>query len=170
MRRRTCRVSRVFGRVTQNLFQRENPTISIGAFTDKNHQPTQDEITEAIGSRLPAWQELVQFIRHTYPSDEDFRFLYGKRYGWALRFRIRGQLLTSLYPAEGGFTVQINLSQAAIEQTYQMELGGNVQSVIARAHPYPEGRWLFIPVRSADDIRDIHRLLALRVETKRLQG
>jgi hypothetical protein len=50
-----------------------------------------------------------------------------------------------------------------------MELGEHVQEVIAEANPYPEGRWLFIPVRSADDIRDIRQLLALRVETKRLQ-
>ena len=81
-----------------------------------------------------------------YPSDEDFRFLYGKQYGWALRFRIRGQLLTSLYPAVEGFTVQINLSPAAVEQAQQMNLGANVQGAIARATPYPEGRWLFIPV------------------------
>ena len=51
-----------------------------------------------------------------------------------------------------------------------MELGENVQAAIARATPYPEGRWLFIPVRSADEIRDIQRLLALRVEAKGLQG
>jgi hypothetical protein len=50
-----------------------------------------------------------------------------------------------------------------------MKLGKNVQEVIARANPYPEGRWLFIPVKSADDIRDIQQLLALRAETKRLQ-
>ena len=142
--------------------------MSIGAFTDKKYQPAEDEILKVIGPKLSTWQELIRFIRENYPSDEDFRFLYGKKYGWALRFRIRGQLLTSLYPAEGGFTVQINLSQAAIERALGMELGQNVREVIARANPYPEGRWLFIPVRSPDDIRDIHQLLALRVETKRL--
>jgi hypothetical protein len=143
--------------------------MSIGAFTDKEYQPTEDQVLKMIGPKRSTWEELVQFIRKNYPSDEDFKFLYGKKYGWALRFRIRGQLLTSLYPTEGGFTVQINLGPAAIEQAQRMELGENVQEVIARAHPYPEGRWLFIPVRSADDIRDIQQLLALRVETKRLQ-
>lgn len=144
--------------------------MSYGAFTDKKHQPTEAEIQAAIGSQLSAWQELIRFIRENYPADEDFKFLYGKQYGWALRFRIRGQLLTSLYPADEGFTVQINLSPAAVEQTQGMKLGDNVQGAIARATPYPEGRWLFIPVRSADEVRDIQRLLALRVETKRLQA
>ena len=80
--------------------------MSYGAFTDKKHQPTEAGIQASIGSQLSAWQELIRFIRENYPSDEDFRFLYGKQYGWALRFRIRGQLLTSLYPADEGFTVR----------------------------------------------------------------
>lgn len=143
--------------------------MSIGVFVDKKNQPSEDEIHQAISSKLSEWQELIQFIRDKYPSDEDFKFLYGKKYGWALRFRNRGQLLTSLYPTEGGFTVQINLGTAAIEQAQNMNLGENVGEVIAKATPYPEGRWLFIPVKSEDDIRDIHQLLALRVETKRLR-
>ena len=143
--------------------------MSIGAFVDKKHQPSEEEIHQVIGPRLPIWEELVRFIREHYPSDEDFKFLYGKKYGWALRFRKRGQLLTSLYPTEGGVTVQINLGPAAIEQTRNMELGENVQGVIEKATPYPEGRWLFIPIKSEDDVRDVYQLLALRVETKRLR-
>jgi hypothetical protein len=68
-----------------------------------------------------------------------------------------------------GFTVQVNLNPAAIDQAQRMNLGENVQTAIERANPYPEGRWLFVPVGSADDMKDIQRLLALRVETKRLR-
>jgi hypothetical protein len=32
---------------------------------------------------------------------------------------------------------------------------------IARAHPYPEGRWLFISVKSEQDLQDAKRLLVL---------
>ncbi len=143
--------------------------MSIGAFVDKKYQPSEDEIHRVIGPKLSVWQELVEFIREHYPSDEDFKFLYGKKYGWALRFRKRRQLLTSLYPTESGFTVQINLGPAAIEQTKNMGLGENVREVIEKATPYSEGRWLFISVKSEEDVRDIHQLLALRVETKRLR-
>jgi len=144
--------------------------MSYGAFTDKKHEPAEAEIQAVLGSQLSTWQEVIRFIRENYPSDENFGFLYGKQYGWALRFRIRGQLLTSLFPVDEGFTVQINLSPVAVEQAQQMNLGANVQGALARATPYPEGRWLFIPVGPADDIGDIRRLLALRVETKRLQA
>jgi hypothetical protein len=143
--------------------------MSIGLFTDKNHQPTDAEIFEAIGKMLPAWQVLVKFIRENYTVQEDFKFLYGKKYGWALRFRINGKLLTSFYPTQNGFTAQVILNPAAIKQAQSMKLGKNVQRAITKAHPYPEGRWLFIPVESKNDIRDIQRLLALRSQTKRHQ-
>lgn len=143
--------------------------MSIGVFTNKNHKPTNTEVFGAIGSMLPVWQVLVKFIRENYAVQEDFKFLYGKKYGWALRFRINGKLLTSLYPTQNGFTAQVNLSPAAVKQAQSMKLGKNVQQAIAKAHPYPEGRWLFVPVESRNDVRDIQHLLTLRSETKRFQ-
>ena len=143
--------------------------MGIGLFTDKGHQPTESQVLEAIGPKLPLWHALVRFVREQYPVQEDFKFLYGRNYGWALRFRIKGKLLVSLYPTQGGFTAQINLSSAAIEKAQSMKLSKNVQQAMARAHPYPEGRWLFIPVESEQDMRDIQRLMALRVDAKRLQ-
>ena len=142
--------------------------MSIGIFTDKGDCPTEAQILETIDSRLPLWHELIRHVRELYPVQEDFKFLYGKTYGWALRFRIKKQLLVSLFPTQGGFTAQVNLSPEAIEKTLSMNMSGNVQRAIARAHPYPEGRWLFIPVESDEDVCDVKRLVAMRAEAKRL--
>ena len=142
--------------------------MSVGLFTDKQRPPSVEELRAAIGERLPLWERLVAHLRATYPAQEDLKFMYGRKYGWALRFRIGAQLLTSLYPTQGGFTVQVNLGPAAVEHALDMGLGANMQGAIARAHPYPEGRWLFVPVESEDDRRDVERLVALRAETKRL--
>ena len=142
--------------------------MSIGAFTDKKQRPTEAEIRSMMGAGLPDWDELVQYVREQYAPDEELRFMYGKKYGWALRFQMRAKLLTSFYPTEGGLTVQINLGPEAVDRALQMDLGENVLSVINRATAYSEGRWLFIPVKTPQDIQDIQRLIALRVETKRL--
>ena len=138
--------------------------MSYGFFIDKKHQPTESEIAATIGPMFPLWKELVQFIRDNYPVKEDFKYLYGKKYGWALRFRIKGKLLTSLYPAQNYFTVQIILSLEAIEKAKLMNLNKNVQQAIEKAHPYLEGRWLFVPVESEIETLDIKHLLSLRSE------
>jgi hypothetical protein len=142
--------------------------MAFSIFSNKKDRPSGEEINTALGAMLPAWDSLVRYIREMYPVEEDFKFMYGKKYGWARYFRIRGKLLTSLYPNKGYFVVQVNLPPAAVELALQMSFGGNVQSAIGRATPYPEGRWVFVPVGESDAIGDIHRLLALRVETKRL--
>ncbi len=136
--------------------------MSIGAFTDKQHEPTESDIHETIGLKLPLWDELICHIKDTYTPAEDFAFLYGKNYGWGWRFRTKGKLLTAFYPSSGGFTVQIILSPEDIETVQAMDAGKNVQQAIERANPYPEGRWLFIPVESPVDLVDIRRLLELR--------
>jgi hypothetical protein len=140
--------------------------MGIGLFTDKGHPPSDTEILAAVGPKLDLWQRLLQFIRTSYRAQEDLKFMYGHPYGWALRFRARGKLLTALYPTDSGFTVQIILSTAAIEQAQRLALGPHVQGVIAQAHPYPEGRWLFIPVEAERDAGDIEQLLPLRAHTK----
>jgi hypothetical protein len=141
--------------------------MSVGVFTDRNHPPTESEIGEAIGPMLPAWQMLAQHIRERYLPEGNLKFLYGKSYGWAWRFRVKGKLLTALYPTKSGFTVQIILSPPAIEQAERMKLGKNVRQAIADANPYPEGRWLFIRVESSGDVRDVQRLFALKTGMKR---
>ncbi len=136
--------------------------MSIGAFTEKNHQPTRTEVVEVLGAMLQRWQALVQHIRATFHGQEDLKFCYGKQYGWALRFRIKGSLLTALYPARNGFVVQVILSRPALEQAQALTLGDAARQAIARAKPYPEGKWLFIPVQSEQDLRDVQSLLALK--------
>ena len=74
--------------------------MSIGAFTDKKQRPSETEIRDMMGTGLSDWDELVQFVREKYSPEEEFRFLYGKKYGWALRFQMRRKLLTSFYPTE----------------------------------------------------------------------
>lgn len=136
--------------------------MSFSAFTDKNYQPAQDEMEAVIGPKIVEWKQIIQFIRVNFFSQEDLKFLYGKKYGWAIRFRIKGKLLTSLYPTEGGFTVQIILSQKDIDKGLGMGLGENVREVIEKASSYPEGKWLFIEIKSSEDIRDVKSLLSIK--------
>ena len=138
--------------------------MSIGIFTKREHQPTDAEMRRAVGPKLAHWESLLLVIQEQYAVRKDIKFMYGDKYGWALRFRIRERLFTSFYPTQSGFTVQVILRPEAINRAHQMKLGKSVQQVIARAHPYPEGRWLFVPVKSAKDVQDVQQLLALRVE------
>ena len=55
-----------------------------------------------------------------------------------------------------------------MEQARSIADGSGVPLAIERAMPYPEGRWLFIPVVSEVDLHDVQSLLALRAREKRI--
>ena len=142
--------------------------MGIGIFTDKSIQPTEAQVHEAVGPRIQLWHDLIRFAQNQYPVQQDFKFLYGKSYGWAVRFRVKGQLLVSLFPTQGGFVAQVNLSPKDVEAALALNVSKNVQAAIDGAQPYPEGRWLFIPVETEEDLGDVKRLVEMRADTKRL--
>ena len=135
--------------------------MTIGIFTDKQQPPAPEEILAMLGRSRSAWENLTQFVRETYSHQEDLRF-YGKNYGWAVRFRKSGKSLIAFYPAQDSFTVQIILGEAAVAQALALKIGRQVRQIIEAAHTFAEGRWLFIPVKTAKDIKDIQVLLSLK--------
>jgi hypothetical protein len=133
----------------------------VGAFVEKQHQPTMREVFASIGSKKGLWKNLERFVAENYQSKRDFAF-YGKNYGWALRFRKAGKALLSMYPGEGSFTAQIVLGETPAKKASSLRLGRNARNVLGRAHQFPEGRWLFIRVSVKQDLRDIQQLLLLK--------
>jgi len=139
--------------------------MSIGVFNQKECRPEGSEISAAVGPALEAWNELSQWMKESLSAQQDLKYMYGKKYGWARRFQIRSSLLTALYPTQNGFTAQVILNHAALEQVARLKFGVSVKQAINRAHPYAEGKWLFIPVASERDAEDVKRLLRLKIET-----
>jgi hypothetical protein len=142
--------------------------VTIGAFTDKQHQPAIDEVFESLGPTRLAWESLVEHVSAAYRVQSDFRF-YGKSYGWAQRIRRCGKALLSLYPRRGGFTVQIVLPESGVQAALLRNLGPSASRAIAAANVYTEGRWLFVDVESAGDVEDVKTLLDLKVRPARPQ-
>jgi hypothetical protein len=136
--------------------------MSIGAFTDKLCEPSDSDVVRLLGSSYHRWSLLVEHLRCRVKAKEDFAFLYGKGYGWALRFRHKGKLLTSLFPNEGFFTVQVNLNEAHLTQVGQLQLHKNARAAIEKANLYPEGKWVFSPVRSDIDLKDVLQLIDVK--------
>jgi len=143
--------------------------MAVGTFIDKLHQPTMKEILASIGSKRELWDSLERFVAENYRTKRDFAF-YGKNYGWAVRFRKTGKALLSMYPGEDSFTVQIVLGETPAKKASSLKLGKNVRNVLKNAHEFPEGRWLFIKVRSKRDLHDVQQLLLVKERPKSSLG
>lgn len=136
--------------------------MSIGAFTNKNCRPQDADVLQALGSGQKRWSSLIDYLQANFRPKEDFAFLYGKGYGWALRFRSKGRLLTSIFPNNGYFTVQLILSTTQVADIGRVPLHKNALAALSAANLYAEGKWLFVSVRSDADLKDVLRLLQLK--------
>ena len=72
--------------------------MTIGLFADKEYQPTEMAVLEALGAKRPLWEELKQFIADNYPIPGEWNF-GGKNYGWNLWYRKSGKTLVTLAAA-----------------------------------------------------------------------
>jgi hypothetical protein len=135
--------------------------MSIGAFFDKDHQPTPREISAALGPRQPLWQRLTQFISDHYQLSGEWSF-GGQKYGWNLWYRRSGKTLVSLYPQSNYFVAQIVLGKDHVEKAFPLRLGKNVRTVLEETPQLHDGRWLFIKVRTEKDVKDLQELLEIK--------
>ncbi len=134
-----------------------------GAFLDRTREPSRASVLETLGRARAAWDDLEAHLTETYALEGSFHFMYGPRFGWAIRFQRSGRLVMAIYPNRGKFTAQVVLGQAQVAAAQRLDLSPRVMAVLKAATSYPEGRWLFIPVTSLRGARELRPLLALKV-------
>jgi hypothetical protein len=139
--------------------------MSKGSFTDKNHEPSEDEIFEALALVKPLWDDLRGFIEDNYKISGELKF-YGKNFGWAVRYRKSGRVLVSMYPGTDEFTVQIILNGKEVEKAMELSLEPDTMKVIGETEPISEGKWIYLNVTSETGLRDVEDLISVRSPLK----
>lgn len=140
--------------------------MTIGVFTDKAIKPTEVQVRSALGPTQGMWLSLLEYVRERHSVQEEFKFCYGKKYGWAHQVRRKGKLLVTLYPNAGHFVVQVILSGTALHDTERLGLHQNALHAIEASTEYSEGRWLFIPVEGGSDLADVKNLLDVKTAAR----
>ena len=138
--------------------------MSYSVFADKQTRPTSDEVRQALGSVWQEWTSLLEFLSSHFRPQEDFRFLYGNNYGWAVRFREKGKLLTALFPNRDHFIALVILNTKQLDCAKRLKFGSGTREAIGSANLYSEGKWLFVPVSGSSDVEDVQTLLELKAQ------
>ena len=136
---------------------------AFGGFVDKARRPTRANYLKILARARAAWDDLEAHLAETYRLTGVLHFMYGEWFGWALRFRRGGRFVVALYPNRGRLTAQIVLGRSQVAAASAMDLAPSVTKVLAAAKDYPEGRWLFIPVKSVKGARELRPLIALKM-------
>ncbi len=139
----------------------------MGYFTKHAHQPTQEEIRLALGSRYPLWERLTQFINTKDQITREWSTWGPANHGWGLRFRRKGKALMALYPQKEMIIAQVVLGKAQAEQATNLKLGEKVSKMLREAPQLRDGRWLSIPILNQADAEDVEQLLLVKIRPMR---
>ncbi len=112
--------------------------LPFGCFVDRRQEPSNATVRRALGDARGAWDRLAAHLADSYRLTGALHFMYGARYGWALRLQRGGRLAAALYPNRGYLTVQLILNPAQVAAAGAMNLPAPVRRALEAATDYPE--------------------------------
>lgn len=132
-------------------------------FTDKSHEPTEENLREALAGTYPLWQSLRDFTLFSYArAQQEWKFS-GNKFGWGYRIKDSKRVIIYLLPRQGFFLTAFVFGQKATDEI----LGSNVSSVIKdellAAKVYAEGRGIRLTIQDAEMLEDIKRLISIKI-------
>jgi hypothetical protein len=140
--------------------------MSFSSFLDKKVPPSEAELETVLGAALARWQALVHYLLYHYDMPGELTY-GGKKYGWCLWFRRSGKSLLTLYPQRDGLVAQVVLGRDQVEKALKLQLGAHVAQILDNTPQLHDGRWLFIPVETEEDVSDVKALLGCKKRVKR---
>ncbi len=132
-------------------------------FLERTSRPSGTDFRKILGRAGAAWDDLESMLTELFGLKAKIHYMYGERYGWALRFERHGRLAAAMYPNRGHLSVQIILNPAQVNAALAAGLPPHVAGALKAARKYPEGRWLFVPIQSRKDARELQPIVALKM-------
>jgi hypothetical protein len=133
--------------------------------TDKSAPPDSSTVRDWIGPGASKhWLELQSWIDGSYPGVFTPEWLYGgQKRGWSLRYKKTKAFCTFL-PEYRRFSAVVVLGRAEREKFEERRHVWRPQLVqlYDEAHTFPDGKFLTVAIASADDLRDVTELLAMK--------
>lgn len=134
------------------------------AFIGKLEEPTEDELTAALGAAKEIWDRLLARLAAECGIVVQEWNSYSPKSGWALRLKVKKRNILYLAPCRGGLRVAFILGDKAVEAARHSTLPGKVVRLVAEGKRYPEGTAVRMEVTGARDIVAIVKLASIKLQ------
>jgi hypothetical protein len=133
------------------------------AFINKTKPPTNAELSAALGTAKPIWDELLTAVAQECDASIREWRSYSPKSGWALRVQRKARTIIWIAPSQDCFEVLFILGEAAMAAARQTRLPQRVLKVINEAPKYPEGSGVRLQVKSMRDLAAVKKLAQIKL-------
>ncbi|UPT71144.1 MAG: DUF3788 domain-containing protein [Flavobacterium sp. JAD_PAG50586_2] len=132
-------------------------------FSNKDQQPTTNDLKNALGEPFIIWNQLEAFTKNNYPEAiSDWNFS-GEKFGWSYRIKDKKRVILYLLPRDKYFKAALVFGQKAVGQILDSSISETIKTDLMAAKAYAEGRGIRIEVRDASNLEDIKKLIQFKI-------
>ena len=133
------------------------------AFTGKTEQPTDGELTAALGPARAVWDQLLADLDREFGVSVCEWNSYSPKAGWSLRVKRKARTIVWLGPRESCFIAAFVLGDKAIQAAHVGKLPQRIVKIMNEAPKYPEGTGVRITLKTPKDLAAVRMLAAIKI-------
>ena len=138
--------------------------MSASVFYDKNVKQDEKALLKAIGKTAGHWKKIKSHLENEYGElIEEWKY-YGQKTGWLLKTLKKKRNLFFCIPLKGSFQITFVFGDKAVRAVQSSDLPEVIKMELMNARKYAEGRGLRIDVKSAKDVKNIQKLVEIKVK------
>jgi hypothetical protein len=137
--------------------------MSPNAFIGHAKQPTDGELTAALGPAKVLWNQLIADLADECGVAGQEWNSYSPKAGWSLRLKREQRNIIYLSPCPGCFRVSFALGDKAVQAARQSKLPPRVLKIINEAKRYAEGTGVRLEVKASKDLAVVKKLAAIKL-------
>jgi hypothetical protein len=138
--------------------------MSVSVFDEREVKPDEKALLKAIGKSAGHWKKIKSHLENEYGElTEDWKY-YGQKTGWLLKTLKKKRNLFFCIPLKGSFHLTFVFGDKAVRAVQDSDLPETIKTELKNARKYAEGRGLRIDVKSAKDVKNIQKLIEIKVK------
>lgn len=135
-------------------------------FTDKSKKPNEIQLQEALGKTYAYWQTFAEHTKKLYPEAAEEWNFSGEKFGWSFRIKDKKRVIIYLLPRDKFFKIAFVFGQKATDAILESDISETIKTELQAAKVYAEGRGIRIEIKKEDLLKDILKLIAIKINIK----
>ena len=132
---------------------------------DKSSPPDEKALSRVLGNSFKTWVEIRDSVRKEHgPAVEEWKY-YGVNSGWALKFLLKKRNLFFMSAQEKFFRIGFVFGDKAVDTIAKSDLPPALIREVKEAKRYAEGRGLRLEVRNHSSVRNVLKLVDIKVHS-----
>jgi len=138
--------------------------MDISIFPDKAVKPSETDLEPCLGANSYAhWKKIRDYVISQYPNATEEWNYPGKKYGWSFRIKDKKRAILYFLPRDQHFKVAFIFGKKAMDQVLKSDVSPEIKTDLKNARAYAEGRGIRIDVTTEETLKDIERLVQIKL-------